>query len=86
MMMDWDNYPANYDFLTDAEKDEILGYLNSGEGWVDHVTVEKKAYADELQERGIAARYSWAGHRGQWFLATIDDAELEDDWRQQCRD
>ena len=86
MMMDWDNYPLNYDFLSDEEKNEILGYLNSGNSWQDHLAPEKKAYANALQGRGIAARYDWAGHRGQWFLATLNDAEMEEDWRIQCSD
>lgn len=80
-------YPANYDFLSEEEEREILDYLNEGDDWRDHLTDEKKAYVAELQcDRGIACEYDWAGHRGEWFLATIDDAEMEDDWRWQCSD
>ena len=86
MTMDWENYPNNYDFLAEGEASEILSYLNAGSTWQELLSPEKKAYARQLQERGIAARYGWAGHRGEWFLATVRDAEMEEDWRFQCAD
>lgn len=84
--VDCGKYPDNYDFVSDAEKNEILDYLNSGSDWHEHLANEKKAYVADLETRGIYAEYNWIGHRDQWFLATSSDAEAEEDWRWQCAD
>lgn len=39
-----------------------------------------------LEEMGIFVEYNWAGHRGEWILATYADAEMEEDWQFQCAD
>lgn len=89
MRMDYENYPDNYDFLSDEEYNEILDYLNEGEpGYEDgqRCSQEHRDYAHELQQRGIAARYDWSGDRRQWILADYARAEAEEDWWWQCAD
>ena len=85
--MDWENYPDNYDFLSEQEKKRILDYLNVGEKYCEERhNQERIGYVRELERGGIAARYDWAGDRGAWILADQERAEMEWDWRWQCSD
>lgn len=82
--MDWGSYPDNYDFLTDDEKNEILEYLNGPDDYNERFSEERRRYANDLQDRGIAVRWNWAGDRNKWILVDQFRAEMEWDWRWQC--
>lgn len=93
MYIDWSKYPANYDWLNEEEKNEILEYLNVGDdNWKNReirYNEERREYARKLyEERGIAVEWNWSGHtcRGRWILVDQWRAEEEWDWMLQCAD
>ena len=54
--------------------------------WERALTAEIHTVKDYLSKVGIKIEYGWAGHRGEWFFATYEDAEMEEDWIFQCTD
>lgn len=70
-----EDYPINYDFLSDFQKETIINVYNrSCKG--EDVSQE---FAELMRSFGICIEWGWAGHSENAFLATQDDAEYEID-------
>ena len=99
-----DEYPQNYDWLSQKQQDAILDYITEGAEYARHwwrmycehqntddADVYKKVWeevADELDAishflsvvLGIKVEYGWCGHRNKHFLATYNDAVVENNY------
>lgn len=99
-----DEYPQNYDWLSQKQQDAILDYITHGAEYAQHwwrmycehknkddADVYKKIWKEVVGELddishfldvvlGIKVEYNWCGHRGEYFLATYDDAISENDY------
>lgn len=99
-----DEYPQNYDWLSQKQQDAILDYITEGAEYAQHwwrmycehqnendADVYKKVWeeiADELDAishfldvvLGIKVEYGWCGHRNKHFLATYNDAVVENNY------
>lgn len=95
-MINPSDYPANYDWLSEEDKEIILKCANTLlQDIKDKNTPEfMKEWAKEqlkivyyaCLDNNIRLAYNWSGHRNQFILATELDAEMEQDWQFQCAD
>lgn len=96
-----ENYPHNYDWLTDKQKDDILQWFNSkmsvlemarknsmfqvrdiaqaGHQQSVMMTNQIRAAQEILEKLNIHIEFDWIGHRNEWFLATSQDAEMQEE-------
>jgi hypothetical protein len=99
------DYPKNYDWLTQEQQDNIVAYMNELREQVMWAFKKSRSnkYPDNqhrefyentyqslgnrewgaiyaFESIGIKLEYSWAGHNGQYILATYDDAVAENDY------
>ena len=99
------DYPKNYDWLTQEQQDNIIAYMNALREQV--MWAFKKSHSNTYPDNrhreffentyqslvnrewgaiyafeliGVKMEYSWAGHSGQYILATYDDALAEKDY------
>lgn len=79
-----EEYPNNYDWMTESQKRILLSEYK----YVRKMAVDGNLkYVDYLRELNtvleilnIHIEYNWVGHRGEYFLATYDDAFVQEEW------
>lgn len=84
MRFSTEEYPNNYDWMTESQKQKLLA---------EYAHVREKAinghlrFVDYLRELNtvleilnIHIEYDWVGHRGELFLATYNDALMQEEW------
>lgn len=95
-MIDISEYPLNYDFLSEEEKTAILEHANGtlkiirnenlSELMRDTVRRNLIGFLSVCEIDGIKVVYDWFGHPNQFSLATMQDADMQQDWYFQCAD
>lgn len=79
--MFFEDYPVNYEHVPFSERMRILVKFKNN----DFPSYEAMiAYRDELESRNIFVEYGWVGHRDEWFLATMYDACMQEDYVMSC--
>lgn len=75
-----DEFPYGYGNIPYSVQQKILNWFNNSGA----TSMEKRIVIDFLSDMEIYVGYGWVGHRGEYFLATYDDALAQEEFNYTC--